>query len=261
MHNSQHKKITVRLVATSEPPAELAAWFQDDGIDGTTAAAFTAAATFYTVTVENIQARAAAIIRQEAAARGMPCAVPPAVRRHEPVRVSIVLAGNRRQFLLLARKLYAQPFGLPIVARRLLAALPGPTAPGNKPVPVPAPDAEAAGWVPEMHLVRPAGDDLVSIFLALGADRPGARLMANKAEMLLVKIDEMPPALADELKTRALAVGADLAIARTVAAFDPQPTGAVLLATRRQAAILARALAASGGVWAAMGAALQRLLH
>jgi len=251
----------VQLVAAWKPPAGLVAHFDRYGIEADMADAFTTAATVYTVAVENVQARAAAIIRQEAAARGMPYAVPPAVRRHEPVRVSIVLAGNRRQFLLLARKLYSQPFGLPIVARRLVAALPPLASQENKPAPVPVPDGETGTWRPEMHLVSPAAENLVSIFMALGTDRPGARLLASKAEMLLVKIDKLPPAVADELKTQALAVGADLAVSRTVAAFDPQPTDAVLVATRRQATILARQLAACGGVWAAIGAALQRLLH
>jgi dihydropteroate synthase len=80
--------------------------------------------------------------------------------------------------------------------------------------------------------------------LAIGATPPASRWMAEEATMRVLRLEAVSGRAASILKQEALALGAECAVAKSVAAFDDTPQPVVLIATLKQHRALAAKLRA-----------------
>ncbi len=87
-------------------------------------------------------------------------------------------------------------------------------------------------------------DDALGQILAVGATPAAARWMADEATMRVVRLENVSGKAANILKQEALAIGAECAVARSVAGFDDTPQSVVLIATLKQHGALAAKLEA-----------------
>lgn len=78
---------------------------------------------------------------------------------------------------------------------------------------------------------------------SIGATTEACRWMADEATMRVVRLEGVRGRAASLLKQEALAVGAECAVSKSVAAFDDSPQAVVLVATLKQHRKLARKLA------------------
>ena len=78
----------------------------------------------------------------------------------------------------------------------------------------------------------------------VGATPEAVRWMADESVLRPVRLEAVSGRAANLLKQEALAIGAECAVARSVAGFDDTPQGVVLIATVKQHRLLARRLAA-----------------
>lgn len=85
-------------------------------------------------------------------------------------------------------------------------------------------------------------DEALGEILAVGATPAAARWMADEAMMRAVRLESVSGKAANVLKQEALALGAECAVARSVAAFDDTPQSAILIASLKQHRALARKL-------------------
>jgi len=91
--------------------------------------------------------------------------------------------------------------------------------------------------------IRHASDALTEI-TSIGATPAAARWMADEAVLRAIRLEAVSGRAASLLKQEALALGAECAVAKSVAAFDDTPRAVLLIATLKQHRILARKLAA-----------------
>lgn len=103
--------------------------------------------------------------------------------------------------------------------------------------------------------------DIAQELAALGVHPGGIPILVAKADQLLLLTDLLDPRAQNILKQDCLACGGDAALAESVSRFEPEPTRAVLLLTRRQAGHLARKLAHQPFGLPALGVALTTLLE
>lgn len=82
-------------------------------------------AQFRPVRLENVDGRAAALLKQEMLALGADCAVHQRVAGFKADPAAVVLLGSRRDYERLAERLKEQPFGLASVGQEVLAAVAG----------------------------------------------------------------------------------------------------------------------------------------
>ncbi|MGQ9730090.1 MAG: dihydropteroate synthase [Candidatus Zipacnadales bacterium] len=95
------------------------------------------------------------------------------------------------------------------------------------------------------RVLDPRGfEDALKEIVGVKATRVAARWMANKATLRAVRLEGVSGRAASLLKQEALAVGAECAVARSVAAFDDTPQSVVLIANLQQHRALARKLKA-----------------
>jgi len=80
-------------------------------------------ATMRPVRLEGVSGKAANLLKQEALALGAECAVARSVAAFDNAPQSVVLIATIKQHRALAKKLRAQPFGLPELAEQVLAAI------------------------------------------------------------------------------------------------------------------------------------------
>lgn len=74
---------------------------------------------FFTMKVTGLSLRAALLIKQEMLSRGAEAALPRDAFSLAPERVDVILAGTKKHYLELSKKLKAQPFGLPYLAAEI----------------------------------------------------------------------------------------------------------------------------------------------
>ncbi len=91
--------------------------------------------------------------------------------------------------------------------------------------------------------VRDASDALCEI-ATIGATPAATRWMAEESVLRAVRIEAVSGRAASILKQEAIALGAECAVARSVAAFDDTPQAVVLIATLKQHQVLSRKLTA-----------------
>ncbi|MBM3473958.1 MAG: dihydropteroate synthase [Armatimonadetes bacterium] len=89
-----------------------------------------------------------------------------------------------------------------------------------------------------------SAEEALAEIVGVGATAAASRWMADEATMRVVRLEAVSGRAASILKQEALALGAECAVARSVAAFDDTPRPVVLIATLRQHEALARKLAA-----------------
>ncbi len=83
-------------------------------------------------------------------------------------------------------------------------------------------------------------EDAKEYFLKLGADISGAKIMAEKADMLFLKIKNLKTPAVNILKQDALSVGAELAVPSGVILCEKESYDCLLFGTKRQLARLAK---------------------
>jgi dihydropteroate synthase len=105
-----------------------------------------------------------------------------------------------------------------------------------------------------------SADDALAETVGVGATAAASRWMADEATMRVVRLEAVSGRAASILKQEALALGAECAVARSVAAFDDTPQPVVLIATLRHHQALARKLAAQPFGLRALGEQVQQAL-
>jgi dihydropteroate synthase len=80
-------------------------------------------ANFYTIKLENVKGQSANIIKQEMLSLGGEAAVSLGVMNFSRKKSDVLLMGTEKQFTELVPKLYAQPFGLPLLGEEIKRAL------------------------------------------------------------------------------------------------------------------------------------------
>lgn len=74
---------------------------------------------FFTLKVTGLPLKAALLLKQEMLSKGAEAALPRDAASLSPDRVDAILAGTKKHYLELARKLKTQPFGLPYLAEEI----------------------------------------------------------------------------------------------------------------------------------------------
>ncbi len=82
--------------------------------------------------------------------------------------------------------------------------------------------------------------DVLNHLTKLGADRSGAQIMAQKADMIFLKIKDLKTPAVNILKQDALSVGAELAVPSGVILCEKERYDCLLFGTKRQLARLAK---------------------
>jgi len=89
-----------------------------------------------------------------------------------------------------------------------------------------------------------SNEEALAEIVGVGATPTASRWMADEATMRVVRLEAVSGRAASLLKQEALALGAECAVARSVAAFDDTPQAVVLIATLKQHRALAAKLRA-----------------
>lgn len=93
-----------------------------------------------------------------------------------------------------------------------------------------------------------------------GVDREGIRILAGKAENLVIRVDNVPAPAANILKQQLLAIGGDAAVHRDVITGRPEKSAVYLIADQRRLAVLAEKLPKQPFKLTELGAAIMQLL-
>jgi dihydropteroate synthase len=110
--------------------------------------------------------------------------------------------------------------------------------------------------VMDVRAAREALEEIVGV----GATPTASRWMADEGAMRVVRLEAVSGRAASVLKQEALALGAECAVAKSVAAFDDTPQPVVLIATLKQHAALARKLRAQPFGLATLGEQVQQAI-
>jgi len=117
----KHRARVLDLQSSGELRAEMAAV----GVHAEAVSWLADKAQFRPVRLDNIDGRAAALLKQEMLALGADCAVHQRVAAFNAQPAGVVLLGSRRHYQRLAERLQSQPFGLEGIGREVLAAVEG----------------------------------------------------------------------------------------------------------------------------------------
>lgn len=139
------------------------------------------------VRVEDVQGRAAALLKQECLAVGCDCAVSPAVAAFDNTPRAVIIIANLRQYETLLERLRRQPFGLADVAAEVEQALASYEA-GQAPV-----------WVCRGRHVPVGQRTVIMGVLNLTPDSFSGDGLAGRVEEALARAEEMIAAGADIL--------------------------------------------------------------